>query len=262
LNFILLGIIVIGGLYAVGKGYINLPQSVASLIAPLTKTITSTGVAPGSQSNIAAAEQSLTDQLYISGSGSGTEVGLGPVSGSAATPGATEKEVGAGLMAVAPATGPAAPFVEAAGGLLEVFSNIFSGANPLQVDAAMVEQCYECCSWNLMYLFMNAKMLTRSECVAGMQMLIQAGQRSESQIQAQVGNPAVKGSANLTKVINEDAATVQAQPEISTPLTWNQNQGENYYVGGSKGSTAHGWYPDAVSVAKTLTSNFMNVLRG
>ncbi|MGH9770298.1 MAG: hypothetical protein ACRD4Q_01130 [Candidatus Acidiferrales bacterium] len=172
---------------------------------------------------------------------------------------------GAGIAGAAVGTGAS---IAAAGGLtlatgLATFGigaaiavlimSFFHGANPNQIPAAQIEQIFEIAADNLYALAQNG-IITIQQAIQGMQALITSGQQLEAQYQARIGNPAVRGSQNLTKVINAEIAGAQALPTI--PLVANATLAGArafYYVKAG----ASGWYAGSITQGTSLTDQLV-----
>jgi hypothetical protein len=129
-------------------------------------------------------------------------------------------------------------------------SKIFSQADPRQVPAAQIEQAFEAAANNLCYVA-QAGMITKAQAVAGMQQFLQAGIEYEGK--ANLGNAAVKGAANMTKVINDEIKALQALPPIaSTPL--DLAKARSLYQSGS------GWYAASLQTATQLTDAYLTAI--
>ncbi|HEV2498630.1 MAG TPA: hypothetical protein VGY31_03505 [Terriglobia bacterium] len=136
-------------------------------------------------------------------------------------------------------------------GLAVLIMELFKGANPLQVPAAKAEQIYEVAADNMLSLE-KAGIITEAQSVAGMQALITAGQQEEASLQSQIGTPAVKGSTNLTNVIQAeivDAEGVSPLPALLTGVTLQEAEA-HYYI---NPSNENGWYPQSVTDADAVT---------
>lgn len=158
--------------------------------------------------------------------------------------------VGGSLLQIAPATGPAAPFVAAAGALTELFGAIFHGANPLQVPAARAEQIYEAAADNA-YAVAKAGMVTPAQAIAAQQQFLQMG---IADLQSRnIGVAAQNSIKNMTKVINDEIAVTQKLPSKITQQL-DLTKARALYKGGA------GWYADSIQAATQLTDSWLQSL--
>jgi hypothetical protein len=204
--------------------------------------------------NLAQALTVFSTPVSVSGVGTGTKVAIGSAAqGSVNATDATAKEIG-----TVASTGLG---VAAVGGIVALFTSIFKGANPLQVDAAQIEQIYEATALNLMAVCQKLEMITSVECVDALNALITAGQQAETEYSGQIGTPASKGSANLTSVIQGDITTIQSSAQVTVPVSINISKAQAVYVGTGSGLYgSSGWYADAISAAATLSTAFLQSL--
>lgn len=157
-----------------------------------------------------------------------------------------------GATAVALAAIPIVGAVAALAALLATF--IGGGCGSACVEAAEAEQIYEAAADNLLAAG-KLGMISRSEAIAGMQALIQAGQQHEAQFMGSSGETrqAQNGSANLTKVINAEIADAQNLPEAaSAPI--DLARAHSAYVSSS------GWYPASLAAASQASDEYLSQL--
>src|SRR5207237_5114748 len=145
------------------------------------------------------------------------------------------------------AAGPAAPFVAAGAAAVALFTHVFGGGcGHACIDAAKIEQIYEAAADNLLAVG-KLGMISRAEAVGGMQMLMQAGQQHEAQLN---DSQAQKGAANLSKVVAAEINAANSLPEAArVPL--DLNRARSVYMSG------HGWYPDSLSAAAQWTDQYL-----
>lgn len=222
--------------------------------------------------NLSSALSVFSTPISVKGSGSGTQVGISGQANNGTNSASTNAVIEAGvssslgiaasLLGLSTVTGPAAPFVAAAAGLVGIFSSIFKGANPLQVDATQIQEIYIACSLNCEALFEKLQMITQAQCIAAMQALISAGVNAENEYSGQIGKPAQAGAQTLTTAINQDIAGVQSFPEIGQTVPISVSLAHTVYVGSGTGLYgAAGWDNDSITLASELTDAFLQSLQ-
>lgn len=266
MNAILLAILAVCGVYlvanqgAAGGSLSGLLSSIKSVVANVAPSEAQT-----EQANLGTAESIFGAPISVAGSGSGANVAVGQqasgsVAGNDSAIVGSIVSSGAGivatLLASSPATGPAAPFVAAAAGLVAIFTSVFKGANPLQVDASEIEQIYEALADDV-YAVHKLGMISQSDAVSAMQSLITAGQKAESEYSGQLGDPAGNGAANLTAVIQAEISAVEQVPDPESLTPIDISQAHAVYVGGTGK-----WYPSSISAANTMMDAFLTELGG
>lgn len=163
----------------------------------------------------------------------------------------TLSRVGQTELAIAPMTGPAAPFVAAAGALHMLLGKVF-GPDPMNVPAATIEQIYEAAADNA-YALARAGMITVDQAIgAEQQFLSMLAQHIGG---ASLGNAGKRAIANGTKVIQAEIAATQK-------LKSNVTQAIDLNVAHGLYKTGAGWYPEAVASAAQLMDQFLQSLGG
>lgn len=225
--YVIIGIIAIAYL-AVKNGVVTLPSSVQSAL------------------NTPSAFQSIAGSSAYADSG--LKVGMSQGQGL--------QTAGSVIEGSASATGPAAPYVMAAGAVIAFAGSIFKGADPRQVPASQIEQTYEALADNLYALFANARMITRDLAVGGMQAAITAVQ--DALATSGLGVAAQKALVNAVNVIQAEMQAAQNLPDAPATMPIDTAAARQYYIG--QGVSAPGWYDIAVQKAATLTDQFLNGL--
>ncbi len=135
--------------------------------------------------------------------------------------------------------------------LVPMLSSLFHGANPLQVPAAQTEQPFEAAADDVLALA-KAGQISPAQAATYMQALEQAGQQQEAALEPKIGEPATKGSENLTKVINDEIAALQGiGTPTSQPLNLQSALGSFIQPG------APGWYSQTGADALTLLNQLL-----
>ena len=180
----------------------------------------------------------------------GLGAGLPRASGIVGSAGGTAAEI----LALAPATGPAAPFVAAAAAVIALFTAFFGGGcGQACIDGAKVEQIYEAAAENILAVG-KLGMIGRSAVLSALQLLTQAGQQHEAQLLNRTGREdphASAGAANLVRVIGELEAEADQLSETPTRAL-DLSAARGAYVSGS------GWYSDSLSAAAQWTDTYLS----
>jgi hypothetical protein len=150
------------------------------------------------------------------------------------------------------------PIGIAVGAALLIVSHIFHGADPLDVPASQVEQAFDAAGRNLVDIEQSAY-LTQAETLDGLRMILKAGTLYYNQILET--NPAAKkdpkpftdGIKTLTTCLN--AYIIEAQKwmtggEAARP--WDETAAQKIYIA----PNTHGWYPQSLESALTLTNGY------
>lgn len=139
--------------------------------------------------------------LYSIGTGSGIYQAL-----SSKAP--VTAKVGSSLVAAAPFTGPAAPFVAAAGALTSLFGQVFGGCGQACVQSATAEQVYESAADNISKAA-KAGYISGTQASSAISQILAAGQQNLSQLAT--ANPKAQGGlTNLTNTIQGNLQAVSA----------------------------------------------------
>ena len=165
------------------------------------------------------------------------------------------EQIGQTITKLAPETGPAAPFVAAAGEIVSILSAFFGGGcGQTCVVAAQTEQVYEATADNILAVA-KAGMMSGEDAISIMQNLITVGQQQETQ-----NKPGAAGSANLERVIQGEIADAQSVGPPTQPL--DLTAARELYVGASAsqpgGVGAAGWEPGIVQAASQLTDQILS----
>lgn len=178
-------------------------------------------------------------------------VGLGTGTPIGEAAGATLGTAGT-IMALAPATGPAAPFVMAAGALVSLISSfVGGGCGSACTNAADTEQIYEAAADMALWLGQHG-MVTAEEATSFMEALIQAGVQHESQFGTKQSQA---GAANLTSVINAEISDAQSLPATATvPLSMSAID-QAYPQPGTAG-----WQSPSIAAAQQLVEQWAGSL--
>ena len=156
--------------------------------------------------------------------------------------------VGGTIMSIAPATGPAAPFVLLAGALVELFSAFFGGGcGGACIAAAEREQIYEATADNILACA-KAGLISGSGAAAAIQAMITAGEQAEAQLQTSQGKA---GGVNLTKATAGQVSAASAYGAPTVPFTLSACQA--LYIPLSKS----GWYQGSLAQAQQLSDQVL-----
>lgn len=151
-------------------------------------------------------------------------------------------------MSIAPATGPAAPFVLLAGALVELFSAFFGGGcGGACIAAAEREQIYEATADNILACA-KAGLISGSGAAAAIQAMITAGEQAEAQLQTSQGKA---GGVNLTKATAGQVSAASAYGAPTVPFTLSACQA--LYIPLSKS----GWYQGSLAQAQQLSDQVL-----
>lgn len=142
------------------------------------------------------------------------------------------------------------PPTQIAGVLMLAASKIFGGADPKQVPAAQIEQCFEAAAINLENVA-KAGMISKDQAAAGMQAFLQQGIAYYGQ--AQLGKAGEKGAANMNKSIGITMSRLMAMGEVPS-VALDLGKARALYV------NAAGWYKQSLQAAVQLTDAYLGSL--
>ena len=161
------------------------------------------------------------------------------------------QQIGATIMSVAAATGPAAPFVAAAGELVSLISSfVGGGCGQACIAASQAEQIYEYAG-QCLDAVADAGMLGQNDLLTGLETCLNAG---VSHMQQLASDPkAAAGTTNLQKTLGSDINAVGKYPPTA-PNALNLTQAQTLFPGTS------GWYASSASAGAQLALAYLNSL--
>jgi len=170
---------------------------------------------------------------------------------------AAGQAAGAILTKIAPFTGPAAPFVIAAGLIVSIVSDFFGGGcGQTCVVAAQTQQVYDAVGDNIEAVA-KAGMISGADAVSILQSLVTAAQGAETANQQGAAGSAEVASAVQTHINNVSGLGASTQP-------LNLSAAQQLYVGNNPsepgGVGAKGWYPGSVASATQLTNQILSAV--
>jgi hypothetical protein len=160
----------------------------------------------------------------------------------------------AAVLALAPATGPAAPFVAAAGAIIALISSfIGGGCGNACVEAAQAEQIYEVAADDLLAVA-KLGMLSQAEYQAAIQTILQGGQQHMAQLKASGDSKA--DPTNMTNTINAELADGASLPTAASTAI-DLNKAQSVFIDPS----TKGWYSASVTAGNQIALAYLQNLQ-